>query len=84
MKFISTLVIAAAALAWAPTASAADISDCIRMSKQVSQALDAAKPNDATSEARDAARAGRMFCSDGMYAQGVARYTKALQLLGKA
>jgi hypothetical protein len=84
MKFISTFVIAAAALALAPVASAASLTDCVQVGKQVSQALSSAEPGSSTSQARTEANSGRLFCATGMYAQGVARYTKALQLLGKA
>ena len=38
----------------------------------------------AASAARAHLLAGRSYCASGLYAQGVARYSKALQLLGKA
>jgi len=82
MKLIGMCVIAALALASA--ASAASVSDCVQFSKQVSQALAEAQPGDTTSQARTEANSGRSFCASGMYEQGVARYTKALQLLGKS
>ena len=84
MKFIHTLVIAASALALAPAASAASLNDCNQMSKEVSEALTNAPSGNAASQARSEAKSGQLFCATGMYAQGVARYTKALQLLGKA
>jgi len=86
MKFVTTAAIAAlcAAFVLAP-ASAAGLTDCVSMSKQVSEALSAAQPNaNNLAQARTEANSGRSYCAMGMYAQGVARYTKALQLLGKA
>ena len=73
-------------LAIAPAANAADarLSDCISMAKQVAAALDSAQPGDTASKARTQEITGRSFCSNSMYSQGVAHYTKALQILGKA
>ena len=79
-------VIAAAVLAFSPAANAADakLRDCIQMAKQVSQALETAQPGQTTDAARANASAGRSYCNSSMYAQGVAHYAKALQLLGKS
>jgi hypothetical protein len=79
-------LIAAAVLAFSPAANAADarLRDCIQMAKHVSQALETAQPGQSTDAARAQASAGRSYCNVSMYAQGVARYTKALQLLGKS
>ena len=89
MKFakrtaFASIAAVCATLAFAPTASAAGISDCVHMAKQVSSALDAAQPGQATDDARTQANAGRSYCASSMFAQGVARYSKALQLLGKS
>lgn len=82
MKF--TLIAAAvAAILMAPVASAAGLSDCIQLSKKTAEALAAAQPGENTDAARQHAQAARSFCATSQYAQGVARYTKALQLLGK-
>jgi len=87
MKFAirAALAAACATLAFAPAASAADanLSSCIQMAKQVSQAIDSAQPGQTTDQARQQARAGQSYCASSMYAQGVAHYAKALQLLGK-
>jgi hypothetical protein len=88
MKFAqwtACLALTAATLALTPVANAADarISDFIAMGKQVSAALESAQPSPATDQARAQANAGRAFCASSMYAHGVARYSKALQLLGK-
>ncbi len=85
MKLVNwTAALTVAAFALAPVASAdARLVDCISMAKQVSAALDTAQPGNKTDEARDQAAAGRSYCASQMYAQGVAHYSKALQLLGK-
>lgn len=85
MKFVRQAAVAAmfAAMALAPAANAAGLSDCTHMAKQVAQALETAQPGAATEAARANAKAGRDFCASSMYAQGVVHYSKALQLLGK-
>ncbi len=85
MKFATRAIIAAtcAAFVLVPAASAAGLSDCIQLSKKAAEALAAAPTNDTTDAARANAQAGRSYCATSQYAQGVARYTKALQLLGK-
>jgi hypothetical protein len=84
MKFAFALV-ALTTLAFAPAANAADarLTDCVHLAKQVSAALEAAQPGTSTDQAREQASAGRTYCGSQMYKQGVARYAKALQLLGK-
>lgn len=72
-----------ATLAIAPAAQAAGLSECISMAKQVSAALESAQPGNNTAAAKDQAAAGRSFCASQMYTQGVAHYSRALQLLGK-
>lgn len=79
-----TAILALTSLAIAPAANAANLTDCVKMAKQVATALETAQPGDDTAKARTMASAGRMYCSSSMYAQGVAQYTKALQVLGKA
>lgn len=75
-----------ATLAIAPAANAADakLSDCIKMAKEVAAALQSAPAGDVTDQARSQEAAGRNYCSSSMYGRGVAHYSKALQLLGKA
>jgi hypothetical protein len=86
MKFITKAALAAvcAAFVLAPAANASGLNDCIQLSKQVAEALNSAPSNSNFAQARNEARNGQTYCATGMYAQGVARYTKALQLLGKA
>ncbi|HUO97545.1 MAG TPA: hypothetical protein VMU01_02695 [Rhizomicrobium sp.] len=79
-----TAVLAVAAIALAPAANAAaNFSDCMKLAKQVAAALQTAQPGDATDAAKDQEAAARAYCTSSMYAEGVAHYTKALQLLGK-
>jgi hypothetical protein len=86
MKYANRAVIAAvcAAFALAPAAGASAISDCVSKGKQVTEALAAAQPGQSTDAARAQAKAGSSLCASGLYALGVARYSKALELLGKA
>jgi len=85
MKFVTRALIAAtcAAFVLVPAASAAGLSDCIQLGKKATEALAVAQTNDTTEAARAHAQAGRSYCATSQYAQGIARYTKALQLLGK-
>ncbi|GAA0550530.1 hypothetical protein FHS83_001255 [Rhizomicrobium palustre] len=82
MKF--TLIAAAvAAILVAPAASASGLSECIQLSKKTAEALATAQQNVNTDAARQHAQAARSYCATSQYAQGVARYTKALELLAK-
>jgi len=85
MKFVTRALIAAtcAAFVLVPAASAAGLSDCIQLGKKAADALAAAQTNETTDAARAQAQAGRTYCASSQYAQGIARYTKALQLLSK-
>jgi hypothetical protein len=86
MKLVNwTALLAVATLTLAPVAYAADarLTDCITMAKQVSAALSSAQTGTTTDEAKTQAAAGRSYCASQMYAQGVAHYSRALQLLGK-
>ncbi len=82
MKFV-TIAAVCAAIALAPAASASGLADCIQMSKKAVEALNTAQPGESTDAAKAQVQAGRSLCSSQLYAQGVARYAKALQLLGK-
>lgn len=88
MKLVSwtTLGVIAAMFAVAPAANAAEakLRDCLEMDKRVTQAIEQAQPGQAVDSARLAATAGRTFCNQARFNLGVARYTKALQLLGKS
>jgi hypothetical protein len=82
MKFV-TIAAVCAAIALAPAASASGLTDCIQMNKKITEALSTAQPGENTEAAKAAAQAGRSYCASQLYAQGIARYSKALQLLGK-
>jgi hypothetical protein len=85
MKFALALV-ALSSLALVTAANAADaprLTDCNAMAKQVTAALESAQPGAATDAARREAAAGRNLCDIRLFAPGVARYNKALQLLGR-
>ena len=86
MKFVNRAAIAAvcAAFALAPAAIASGPGDCGAMGKQVKEALTTAQPGPSADAARAQANAGSSYCASGLYALGVARYSKALQLLVKA
>ncbi len=85
MKFVTRALLAAtcAAFVLAPAASAAGLSDCIQLGKKAAEALAPDQTNDTTQAARANAQAGRSYCASSQYTQGVARYAKALELLGK-
>lgn len=82
MKYVTIAAVCAAFL-MAPAASAAGLNDCIQMGKKATEALTAAQPSETTEAAKVQVLAGRSYCASSMFAQGVARYTRALQILGK-
>jgi hypothetical protein len=84
MKHVALASVVIVGLSFAASADAGDAKmiDCIHMAKQVSTAIDTAKPGDAAEQARSMARDARKFCSSNMYGRGVSLYTKALALLG--
>jgi len=87
MKLVHwTAAVMLATLAVAPAANAAEarLADCNKIDKQVAAALESAPPGNATEQARQERDAGHNYCTMGLYPAGVARYAKALQLLGKA
>lgn len=81
---LSLAALSLTALFLVPVAQAADsrLTDCITMQKQVAAALNAAQPGDSTEQARAEANTARTLCASHLYAQGVARYSQALRLLG--
>ena len=86
MLFGKKAVFAAAAISglmFASAANAANVGDCVQMAKQVVTAVDAAQPGKAKEDAVTQQHAGLSYCAFSMYAQGVARYEKALELLGQ-
>jgi len=88
MIFAKRAAFAAAAfsgLMLVATANAADarLSDCHQMASQVAAAMSTAHPGQATDAAQQEAKTGQGYCALALYAQGVAHYAKALQILGQ-
>lgn len=85
MKFVKQAMLASvcAAFILAPAASASGLNDCVMMGKKAVEALNAAQPGTTTDQAKVEVQAGKSYCASSMYAKGIARYSKALELLGK-
>jgi hypothetical protein len=60
----------------------ATVSSCIDMAKKVKEAINTNQQSPNLHEAQSLSSAAREFCSNARYAEGVSRYSKALQLLG--
>ena len=84
VKRIAPIAAVCAVVAFASAANASGLSDCLKMDKQVAQALSEAQPSEAKTAAEANATAGRSYCLSSMYKKGVDRYAQALQLLGKS
>ena len=80
-----TVLALVGAIAISPVAALAaenGVTGCLHMQKETSQALDAHQTSPNFSDARAMERAGSEFCQAGFYDQGLARFAKALDLLG--
>jgi hypothetical protein len=66
----------------ADAAPPASVTSCVELAKKVKAALETAQQSPNLHDAQVLSSAGREFCSNQRYAEGVSRYTKALQLLG--
>lgn len=66
----------------ADTAAPASVTSCVDMAKKVKEAINANQQSPNLHEAQTLSSAAREFCSNARYAEGVSRYSKALQLLG--
>ena len=62
----------------------ANLNNCVKLSEQVKSALDSNQQSTNYDEAKKQDRFGREFCTNAFYAQGMAHYEHALQLLGVA
>ena len=83
VKLFATAAVAVCALS--PSAFAdAGSSDCSRLSRQVTVALDANGDSPNIRVAQIEASNGRTLCSANEFDKGVAHYQKALDLLGQA
>ena len=76
------LVLGVTAASAADSAPPANISSCVELAKKVNAALETAQQSPNLRDAQVLSRAAREFCSSERYAEGVSRYSKALQLLG--
>lgn len=83
VNWSAALTFAALIIASGANAADARLSDCIHLGKQAAAAVESAQPGNRTDQAKVEIQAGRTYCASQMYAQGVAHYSKALQLLGK-
>ena len=88
MNFAKTAVSAAAlVLVLGATATYAEdtpatVASCVDMAKKVKEAINENQQSPNLHEAQTLSSAAREFCSNQRYAEGVSRYSKALQLLG--
>ena len=62
----------------------AKLTDCVKLADEVRSALDSNQQSTNYDDAKKQDRFGREFCTNAFYAQGVAHYHHALQLLGVA
>jgi hypothetical protein len=58
-----------------------NLEGCVKLSHQVSNALEANAQSKNIDDARDENKAGHQFCDVGMYKMGLEHYSKALELL---
>jgi hypothetical protein len=63
-------------------AQPANTQTCLQLSHQLSDALDSHQQSDNYKAARDEQSVGKTACMSGMFKEGAAHYTAALQLLG--
>jgi hypothetical protein len=71
-----------AAYAAESAAAPATLTSCVDLAKKVKAALETAQQSPNLHDAQVLSSAGREFCSNRRYAEGVSRYSKALQILG--
>ena len=72
-----------ATASYAADASApASVNSCVDMAKKVKEAINANQQSPNLHEAQTLSNAAREFCSNARSAEGINRYSKALQLLG--
>lgn len=89
MKFVRTAVsVAALCLVLGATASyaadasvPANVSSCVDLAKKVKEAINANQQSPNLHDAQTLSSAGREFCSNQRYAEGISRYSKALEIL---
>jgi hypothetical protein len=62
--------------------SAPTLSNCLKLEKAVKSALDTNQQASNYETAKSELRAGREFCTNGLYQAGVQHYASALKLVG--
>lgn len=70
------------AAASAADTQVANVGSCLKLSSQVRSALDSNQQAANYDAAKKEGGFGRDYCTNGFYAQGIAHYERALQLLG--
>jgi len=89
MKFAKTAAVAAALCMTlvAPVSYASDamapasVGSCVDLARQVKEEINSSQQSPNLHEAQNLSTAAREFCSNRRYAEGVSRYSKALELL---
>jgi hypothetical protein len=84
-KIMIASFVAASAFALTATANASEtpsLSNCLKMERQVKDAIDANQQSASITQAKAEARAGREFCTTGLYKSGITHYASALKLIG--
>jgi hypothetical protein len=59
----------------------ASVGSCVDLARQVKEAINSNQQSPNLHEAQSLSAAGREFCSNQRYAEGVSRYSKALEIL---
>ena len=75
------LVLGATASYAADASAPATVSSCVDLAKKVKEAINANQQSPNLHDAQTLSMAGREFCSNQRYAEGVSRYSKALEIL---
>jgi hypothetical protein len=84
-KLFATTLVAASVSVFGAGAYASEtpsFSTCLKMARQVSQAIDAHQDSKDIQKAKQQLRAGKGFCANGLYKTGISRYASALKLIG--
>jgi len=78
-------LVAAPTFAFTARANASEtpsLSNCLKMERQVKDAIDANQQSASITQAKAEACAGREFCTTGLYKSGITHYASALKLIG--
>ena len=75
------VVLGATASYAAASSAPASVGGCVDMARKVKDAINSSQQSPNLHEAQTLSSAAREFCSNQRYAEGVSRYSKALELL---